>query len=75
MSIPLFVIQLKYSTIPGLVTLGKYDGSHSCLTAATTGGKVITLYYDFYFIFIIKYNWARKIEDIFSILERLREIN
>ncbi|KAI5699879.1 hypothetical protein M8J75_010430 [Diaphorina citri] len=44
MSVPLFVLQLKYSTIPGLVTLGKYDGSHSCLTAATTGGKVLIHY-------------------------------
>ncbi|KAL1454875.1 hypothetical protein WDU94_009006 [Cyamophila willieti] len=44
MSLPLFVLQLKYSTIPGLVTLGKYDGSHSCLTAATTGGKVLIHY-------------------------------
>ena len=40
MSVPVFTFQLKYDILPGLVTVGKYDGSHSCLTAATTGAKV-----------------------------------
>lgn len=40
MSVPVFSFQIKYDILPGLVTVGKYDGSHSCLTAATTGVKV-----------------------------------
>lgn len=40
MSVPVFSFQIKYDILPGLVTVGKYDGSHSCLTAATTGSKV-----------------------------------
>lgn len=40
MSVPVFSFQIKYDILPGLVTVGKYDGSHSCLTAATTGAKV-----------------------------------
>lgn len=40
MSVPVFSFNIKYDILPGLVTVGKYDGSHSCLTAVTTGAKV-----------------------------------
>lgn len=40
MAIPLFSLQLKHNIIPRLVTIGKYDGSHYCLTAATSENKV-----------------------------------
>ncbi|CAH1402083.1 unnamed protein product [Nezara viridula] len=40
MTVPLFTIQLKQRMLPGRVTMGKFDGSHSCITAATTGDKV-----------------------------------
>lgn len=40
MAIPLFSLQLRYNIIPRLVTIGKYDGSHHCLTAATSENKV-----------------------------------
>jgi len=39
MAIPLFSLQLRHSIIPHLVTIGKYDGSHYCLTAATSENK------------------------------------
>lgn len=40
MTVPLFTIQLKQRMLPGRVTIGKFDGSHCCITAATTGDKV-----------------------------------
>lgn len=40
MVIPLFSLQLRHSILPHLVTIGKYDGSHHCLTAATSENKV-----------------------------------
>lgn len=41
MSVPVFSFNIKYDILPGLVTVGKYDGSHSCLTAVTTGAKIL----------------------------------
>ncbi|KAL4096737.1 hypothetical protein QTP88_021631 [Uroleucon formosanum] len=41
MAIPLFSLQLRHSIIPHLVTIGKYDGSHHCLTAATSENKIL----------------------------------
>ncbi|XP_045482156.1 Bardet-Biedl syndrome 2 protein-like [Harmonia axyridis] len=38
---PVFTLELNYKIIPGLVTVGKYDGTHSCLTAATSTEKVL----------------------------------
>lgn len=40
MAIPIFTLQLKYHILPGRVTIGRYNGSDFCLTAATTGDKV-----------------------------------
>lgn len=40
MAVPLYTLQLKQRLLPGRVTIGKYDGSHCCITAATTGDKV-----------------------------------
>lgn len=37
---PVFTLELNYKLVPGLVTIGKYDGTHPCLTAATTADKV-----------------------------------
>lgn len=39
---PVFTLELEHKLIPGLVTLGKYDGTHPCLTAATTADKVVS---------------------------------
>ncbi|XP_073968440.1 BBSome complex member BBS2-like isoform X1 [Rhodnius prolixus] len=41
MAVPLYTLQLKQKILSGRVTIGKYDGSHSCITAATTGDKVM----------------------------------
>uniref|UniRef100_A0A0A9WZM5 Bardet-Biedl syndrome 2 protein n=2 Tax=Lygus hesperus TaxID=30085 RepID=A0A0A9WZM5_LYGHE len=41
MASPLYTIHLKHKILPGRVTIGKYDGSHCCITAATTGDKVL----------------------------------
>nr|XP_018903304.1 PREDICTED: Bardet-Biedl syndrome 2 protein homolog [Bemisia tabaci] len=41
MAVAVFTLQLNYDILPGLVTIGKYDGSHYCITAATVGDKVI----------------------------------
>lgn len=46
MAIPIFTLNLTHHILPGSVTIGKYDGSHSCLTAATVGDKVIQPYLD-----------------------------
>lgn len=41
---PVFTLDLGFKVLPGLVTIGKYDGSHPCLTAATMADKVRTNY-------------------------------
>lgn len=38
---PVFTLDVNHKIIPGLVTVGKYDGTHPCITAATTADKVI----------------------------------
>jgi Bardet-Biedl syndrome 2 protein len=38
--VPSFTLKLDDGILPGLVVVGKYDGTHPCLTAATSGGKV-----------------------------------
>ena len=38
--IPVFTLKLNHKILPRLVTVGKYDGEHPCLTAATNGNKV-----------------------------------
>ena len=40
MLVPIFTLKLNQKIFPRLVTVGKYDGQHPCLTAATNGGKV-----------------------------------
>lgn len=39
--IPAFKFELKNDIVPGISTVGKYDGRHPCLTCATKTGKVI----------------------------------
>mmetsp|Transcript_123238 Transcript_123238/g.299352 ORF Transcript_123238/g.299352 Transcript_123238/m.299352 type:complete len:716 (+) Transcript_123238:125-2272(+) len=39
--IPAFQFSLGHQILQGLVTVGRYDGSHPCLTAGTTAGKVL----------------------------------
>eukprot|EP00747_Dinoflagellata_sp_TGD_P112031 gnl/TRDRNA2_/TRDRNA2_171360_c0_seq1.p1 gnl/TRDRNA2_/TRDRNA2_171360_c0~~gnl/TRDRNA2_/TRDRNA2_171360_c0_seq1.p1 ORF type:complete len:725 (-),score=150.21 gnl/TRDRNA2_/TRDRNA2_171360_c0_seq1:93-2267(-) len=39
--IPAFQFSLGHQVLQGLVTVGKYDGQHPCLTAGTTAGKVL----------------------------------
>ncbi|XP_065902688.1 Bardet-Biedl syndrome 2 protein homolog [Dysidea avara] len=41
MLVPAFTLKLGQKIHPRLVTVGEYDGFHPCLTAATTGGKVL----------------------------------
>ncbi|KAJ8966048.1 hypothetical protein NQ317_018129 [Molorchus minor] len=36
-----FTLELNYKIVPGLVTLGKYDGTHPSITAATSTDKVL----------------------------------
>lgn len=38
---PVFTLELGYKILAGLVTIGKYDGTHPCLTAATSTDKVL----------------------------------
>ncbi|KAK4885882.1 hypothetical protein RN001_002153 [Aquatica leii] len=38
---PVFTFELNYKIVPGLVTIGKYDGTHPCLTVATVSDKVL----------------------------------
>lgn len=39
--IPAFQFSLGHQVLHGLVTVGKYDGKHPCLTAGTTAGKIL----------------------------------
>lgn len=39
--IPAFQFSLSHQVLQGLVTVGKYDGKHPCLTAGTTAGKIL----------------------------------
>ena len=41
MLVPIFTLKLNQKIFPRLVTIGKYDGKHPCLTAATNGSKVV----------------------------------
>ncbi|XP_069757157.1 BBSome complex member BBS2 [Narcine bancroftii] len=40
MLVPVFSLKLNHRINPRMVTVGKYDGIHPCLTAATQAGKV-----------------------------------
>ncbi|XP_062860242.1 Bardet-Biedl syndrome 2 protein homolog [Trichomycterus rosablanca] len=40
MLVPIFTLKLNHKINPRMVTVGKYDGIHPCLTAATQAGKV-----------------------------------
>ena len=42
--IPVFTLKLNQKILPRLVTVGKYDGEHSCITAGTNGNKVNAIY-------------------------------
>jgi len=39
--IPAFQFSLNQQVLQGLVTVGRYNGQHPCLTAGTTAGKVL----------------------------------
>ncbi|KAI7802509.1 putative Bardet-Biedl syndrome 2 protein [Triplophysa rosa] len=39
MLVPIFTLKLNHKINPRMVTVGKYDGVHPCLTAATQAGK------------------------------------
>ncbi|XP_054272128.1 Bardet-Biedl syndrome 2 protein homolog [Macrosteles quadrilineatus] len=41
MAIPIFTLHLNHHILPGRVSIGNYNGSDFCLTAATTSDKVI----------------------------------
>lgn len=40
MLIPAFQISLNHSILPGLATIGKFDGQHASLICATDGGRL-----------------------------------
>ena len=40
MLVPVFSMKLNHKIFPRMVTIGKFDGKHPCLTAATTASKV-----------------------------------
>ncbi|XP_040185084.1 Bardet-Biedl syndrome 2 protein isoform X1 [Rana temporaria] len=40
MLVPIFTLKLNHKINPRMVAVGKYDGVHPCLTAATQAGKV-----------------------------------
>uniref|UniRef100_A0AAQ5YY90 Bardet-Biedl syndrome 2 protein homolog n=1 Tax=Amphiprion ocellaris TaxID=80972 RepID=A0AAQ5YY90_AMPOC len=40
MLVPIFTLKLNHKINPRMVTIGKFDGVHPCLTAATQAGKV-----------------------------------
>ncbi|KAM8799385.1 BBSome complex member BBS2 [Eudromia elegans] len=40
MLVPVFTLKLKHKILPRMVALGRFDGTHPCLAAATQAGKV-----------------------------------
>ncbi|XP_057269465.1 Bardet-Biedl syndrome 2 protein isoform X2 [Pezoporus wallicus] len=40
MLVPVFSLKLSHKILPRMVALGRYDGTHPCLAAATQAGKV-----------------------------------
>ncbi|XP_069575526.1 BBSome complex member BBS2 isoform X1 [Brachyistius frenatus] len=40
MMVPIFTLKLNHKINPRMVTVGRFDGVHPCLTAATQAGKV-----------------------------------
>jgi len=40
MLVPIFTLKIKHKIHPRMVTVGKYDGLHPCLTCGTTASKV-----------------------------------
>ncbi|XP_025890178.1 Bardet-Biedl syndrome 2 protein [Nothoprocta perdicaria] len=40
MLVPVFTLKLNYKILPRMVALGRFDGTHPCLAAATQAGKV-----------------------------------
>lgn len=38
---PVFTLNLSQKILPHRVTIGKYDGTHPCITAATASDKVL----------------------------------
>uniref|UniRef100_A0A8C5PQR3 Bardet-Biedl syndrome 2 protein homolog n=1 Tax=Leptobrachium leishanense TaxID=445787 RepID=A0A8C5PQR3_9ANUR len=40
MLVPIFTLKLNHKINPRMVAVGKYDGIHPCLTAATQAGKI-----------------------------------
>ncbi|XP_016076530.1 PREDICTED: Bardet-Biedl syndrome 2 protein isoform X2 [Miniopterus natalensis] len=40
MLLPVFTLKLRHKIIPRMVAVGRYDGTHPCLAAATQAGKV-----------------------------------
>lgn len=42
MLLPVFTLKLRHKISPRMVAIGRYDGTHPCLAAATQAGKVTT---------------------------------
>ena len=40
MLLPVFTLKLRHKINPRMVAVGRYDGTHPCLAAATQAGKV-----------------------------------
>lgn len=40
MLLPVFTLKLRHKISPRMVAIGRYDGTHPCLAAATQAGKV-----------------------------------
>lgn len=43
MLLPVFTLKLRHKISPRMVAIGRYDGTHPCLAAATQAGKVTAL--------------------------------
>jgi len=56
MAVPIFTFSLNQKILPGRITIGKYDGTHTCLTAATTADKVqdyVSLFFFFFQVLVL----------------------
>ncbi|XP_030368635.1 Bardet-Biedl syndrome 2 protein isoform X6 [Strigops habroptila] len=47
MLVPVFTLKLSHKILPRMVALGRYDGTHPCLAAATQAGKLLVGSEDF----------------------------
>ena len=71
MLVPIFTLKLNHNINPRMVTVGKFDGIHPCLTAATQAGKVNVINWSLSVVIIIGHLMTNTINFHFFISRHL----